>query len=62
MVRVFDREGNWIDGSIQDDPQDAILSVSRNGVDSSNGESHGKDPQVVGDGEEDLAGFHALRA
>jgi hypothetical protein len=28
MVRVFDDQGKWIDGSIQDDPQDAILAVS----------------------------------
>ncbi len=28
MVRVYDRDGEFIDGSIQDDPQDAILAVS----------------------------------
>ena len=28
MVRVFDRQGGWLDGSIADDPQDAILAVS----------------------------------
>lgn len=28
MIRVFDDQGKWIDGSIQDDPQDAILAVS----------------------------------
>ena len=28
MVRVFDRQGTFIDGSIQDDPQDALLAVS----------------------------------
>jgi hypothetical protein len=27
MVRVFDRQGNWIDGSVQDDATDAILAV-----------------------------------
>jgi hypothetical protein len=27
MVRVFDRQGTWIDGSIQDDPQEALLAV-----------------------------------
>jgi hypothetical protein len=27
MVRVFDRHGTWIDGSIQDDPQEALLAV-----------------------------------
>ncbi|MGZ4347905.1 MAG: hypothetical protein ACXVFB_11980 [Gaiellaceae bacterium] len=28
MVRVFDREGKFIDGSIQDDPSDALLAVA----------------------------------
>jgi hypothetical protein len=28
MVRVYDREGSYIDGSVQDDPQDALLAVS----------------------------------
>ncbi len=28
MVRVFDRQGKFIDGSIQDDPADAILAVA----------------------------------
>lgn len=28
IVRVFDRQGEWIDGSVQDDPQDALLAVS----------------------------------
>jgi hypothetical protein len=28
MVQVYDREGNWIDGSVQDDPQDALLGAS----------------------------------
>jgi hypothetical protein len=27
-VRVFDREGEFIDGAMADDPQDAILAVS----------------------------------
>jgi len=27
MVRVFERQGTWIDGSIQDDPQEALLAV-----------------------------------
>ena len=31
----------------------------RNGVDSPHVQSHGKNPQVVGDGEEDLVGSHA---
>jgi hypothetical protein len=28
MIWVFDRQGIFIDGSIQDDPQDALLAVS----------------------------------
>jgi len=28
MVRVFDRQGNYIEGSVQHDPQDALLAVS----------------------------------
>jgi hypothetical protein len=28
MVRVYDRDGNWTDGSIQDDPVDALLAVA----------------------------------
>lgn len=28
MVRVFDREGAWLDGALADDPQEAILAVS----------------------------------
>lgn len=28
MIWVFDRQGTFIDGSIQDDPQDALLAVS----------------------------------
>jgi hypothetical protein len=28
MLRVFDRGGNFIDGSIQDDPVDALLAVA----------------------------------
>jgi hypothetical protein len=28
MVLVFDRERNWLDGSIQDDPADALLAVA----------------------------------
>lgn len=28
MVRAYDRDGNWIAGSVQDDPQDALLAVS----------------------------------
>jgi ribosomal protein S27E len=28
MVRVFDRQDEWLDGAIADDPQDAILAVS----------------------------------
>lgn len=28
MVRVFDREGDFIDGAIQDDPTDALLAVA----------------------------------
>jgi hypothetical protein len=28
MVRVYDREGKFTDGSIQDDPVDALLAVA----------------------------------
>jgi hypothetical protein len=28
MLQVFDREGSYIAGSVQDDPQDALLAVS----------------------------------
>jgi hypothetical protein len=28
MIRVFDREGKWIDGSVQDSPADALLAVA----------------------------------
>lgn len=28
LVRVFDRSGDFIDGAMADDPQDAILAVS----------------------------------
>jgi ribosomal protein S27E len=28
MVRVFDRDGAWLDGAIADDPEEAILAVS----------------------------------
>jgi hypothetical protein len=27
MIWVFDRQGTFIDGSIQDDPQEALLAV-----------------------------------
>jgi hypothetical protein len=27
MVRVFDRDGKWIDGSVQEDMETAILAV-----------------------------------
>jgi hypothetical protein len=36
--------------------------LAKNGVDSPYDEPHGQDPQVVGDGEEDLVGFHAPKA
>ena len=36
--------------------------LAKNGVHSPYDEPHGQDPQVVGDGEEDLVGFHASKA
>jgi hypothetical protein len=28
MLRVFDKDGNWIDGAVAEDPEEAILAVA----------------------------------